>query len=366
MLTRFYADNFLCMVNFELRLDETNIFLGPNESGKTSVFRALRAIQALVSRGAKLDEVFATRDLTQFQNRKLQKFELDLDLDGGAYRYVLQVEYDRTKRTKRVSKECLYHEDKPIFRFDNGVVQLYHANYSAGPKFTFDWYRSGVGAMHENRKLIQFKKALADFIIVQPCPPLFHYEAKSEDEFLEPFMQNFASWYRHVAQENMGENFELFQILGKVIPGFRELKLSESGENVRTLKICFGRPDNGQRPNCYGFGQLSDGQKLLVALYSLLVLSGNRRRSLFIDEPDNFLSPREIQPWLAELEERCGDKLEQAVLISHHPISIDYMAGACGKWFSRDGDGSAWAMDKPEKMVDGLPLSVLVARGWER
>ena len=103
-----------------------------------------------------------------------------------------------------------------------------------------------------------------------------------------------------------------------------------------------------------------------MALYSLLVLSGNRRRSLFIDKPDNFLSPREVQPWLAELEERCGEKLEQAVLISHHPISIDYMAGACGKWFSRDGDGLAQVMDKPEKMVDSLALSDLVVRGWER
>ena len=46
MLTRFYADNFLCLVNFELTLDETNIFLGPNGSGKTSVLRALRVIQA--------------------------------------------------------------------------------------------------------------------------------------------------------------------------------------------------------------------------------------------------------------------------------------------------------------------------------
>ena len=371
MLTRFYADNFLCMVNFELQLDETNILLGPNGSGKTSVLRALHAIQALVSRGVKLSEVFSTKDLTQFQNREFQHFELDLTLDEVTYRYVLVVEHDSVHHLMRVHEEHLFQNDRPIYGYKVGEVQLYLDDYSLGPTFPFEWSRSGVAGMpvtHEFRKLTRFKKAIADFIIVRPCPPLFESEAKNEDEFLEPLMQNFANWYRHAAQENMGENFELFQILEKAIPGFRELKLSESGENVRTLKACFNSPvnSNNTKPDCYGFGQLSDGQKLLVALYSLLVLSGNRRVSLFIDEPDNYLSPREVQPWLAELEERCGDKLEQAVLISHHPISIDYMAGTSGRWFSREGEGPVRVMDKPEKTVDGLTLSNLVARGWER
>ncbi|MCY4258845.1 MAG: hypothetical protein OXC91_01095, partial [Rhodobacteraceae bacterium] len=59
---------------------------------------------------------------------------------------------------------------------------------------------------------------------------LFKSEARGEDEFLEPLMENFASWYRHSAQENMGGNYELFETLRKVMPGFRELNLSESGE----------------------------------------------------------------------------------------------------------------------------------------
>ena len=45
MLTRLYADNFRCLTNFELRLDETNVLLGPNGTGKTSVLDALRRMQ---------------------------------------------------------------------------------------------------------------------------------------------------------------------------------------------------------------------------------------------------------------------------------------------------------------------------------
>lgn len=86
--------------------------------------------------------------------------------------------------------------------------------------------------------------------------------------------------------------------------------------------------------------------------------------SLFIDEPENFLALREIQPWLAALEQEVGDGVEQAVLISHHPEIIDYLGAAAGRWFSRPRGGPARVSpDAPE--TGGLSLSETVARGWE-
>ncbi len=177
---------------------------------------------------------------------------------------------------------------------------------------------------------------------------------------------NFVGWYRHAAQENMGRIAELFAVLEKALPGFDSINLTESGENARALKVAFRGMDEDDKLHRYGLGQLSDGQKALVALYSLILLSANGRVSLFLDEPDNYLALREVQPWLAEVVERCGDTLEQAVLVSHHPVTIDYMAGAKGRWFFRDNDGPVRVSDKPESTVDGLSLAETVARGWER
>ena len=57
MLSKLYVDNFRCLDNFELDLDETNVFIGRNGTGKTSVLHVLRNIQNLIVRGSKVDEV---------------------------------------------------------------------------------------------------------------------------------------------------------------------------------------------------------------------------------------------------------------------------------------------------------------------
>lgn len=148
------------------------------------------------------------------------------------------------------------------------------------------------------------------------------------------------------------------------MPAFDSVRLKESGEESRALKAVFRSPSGGTID--YGFDYLSDGQRALIALYSLILLTDDRRVSLFIDEPDNYLSLREIQPWLAQAIERCGESLEQVTVVSHHPVILDYMAGARGRWFYRDGDGPVRVADEPKATVDGLTISETIARGWDR
>ena len=86
---------FECLTNLELELDEANVFLGANGTGKTSVLEVLRKIQDLISRGRRVDEIFPARDLTQSQDRDSQRFEIETCIDSQSYRYELTVEHDR-------------------------------------------------------------------------------------------------------------------------------------------------------------------------------------------------------------------------------------------------------------------------------
>ena len=369
MVTRFYVDNFRCLVNFELKLDETNILLGPNGSGKTSVLDALRRIQNLVVRGARIEDSFPTSDLSLIEDRDIQHIELDVEVDGSSYRYALRIRHDRRRRRMRIGEETLDHDEKPIFSFRDGTVQLYLDDYAKGSSYPFDGTRSVVGTLIDMpllRRLTRFRRAIADFVVASPCPPLFEPETRTEDEFLQPLMQNFVGWYRHAAQERMRGIGAVFKALGEALPGFDSISLTESGENARALKVDFRGATDGRRLDRFAFDQLSDGQRALIALYCLVFLSNGGRTSLFLDEPDNYLALREIQPWLAVVAEHCGSTLEQAIVVSHHPVTIDYLAGAKGRWFYRDGNGPVRVSDQPERTVDGISLSETVARGWEK
>ena len=366
MLSRLYVDNFRCLENFELDLDETNVFLGRNGTGKTSVLNVLRNIQNLIVRGSKVDAVFPARDISLYGQRNEQRFEIETRINEEAYRYSLMVEHDLSRDRMRVWEETLEHDGNPIFEFKNGNAQLYHDDYSQGPSYPFDWSQSGIGFLNErpdNKKLTQFKKEIANYIIVSCCPPIMSAETRTEDEFIEPWMQNFVGWYRRATQENMSSINSLFETLREALPGFDSINLTESGENSRALKAIFQGPSS--KLIRYGFDQLSDGQRALIALYSLIHLAADRRVSLFVDEPDNYLALGEIQPWLAEAVERAGESLGQVVVASHHPVTIDYMAGANGRWFFREGDGPVRVSKEPKNIVDGLSLSETIARRWE-
>ena len=363
MIRRLYVDNFRCLNNFELELTETNVLLGTNGTGKTSVLDVLRRIQDLIVHGSKVSDTFAARHMSMGREERLQRFEIDVSADGVDYRYWLAIEHDRLRGRARIADETLLCDSRPLLEFRLGEAQLYRDDHEQGPAYPFDWTQSVLSVLNEradNRKLFRFKREVANCVFVHPCPPLFRSESRTEDEFMDRSMSNFVDWYRHAAQENMGAVPELFAELRDVLPGFESINLTESGD-ARVLKV---RYRASGKPKDYRFGDLSDGQRALIALYGLIFLP-NRRISLFIDEPDNYVALREIQPWAAAVMERCGESLEQLVVISHHPVMIDYLAGTVGKWFSRQQDGPVRVSDEPETLVDGLSLSETITRGWQ-
>lgn len=302
VITRLYVDNFRCLTNFEIELREAAIFLGTNGSGKGTVLDVLRKVQQLVVGKEKLEHVFSRDDLSLLQTSARQSIVLDLSIGDSEYRYSLTIGHQRERGQMRIETEILTCNGDPLFHFEDGDAQLFWDDHSKGPSYPFDWSQSGVGHLyerHDNKKLSRLKRELASIVIVRPCPVLFESETRSEDAFLDTTMRNFAGWYRYVAQENMGGVAELFKVLAEVMPGFDSLVLSESGENSRALKAVFHAGASEGSKRRYGFHQLSDGQRSLIAMYSLLYLTGDRKVSLFIDKPDNYLSLREVQPWVA-------------------------------------------------------------------
>ncbi|HSI84612.1 MAG: AAA family ATPase [Candidatus Methylacidiphilales bacterium] len=366
MLTRIYINNFRSLVNFELKFDRINLLMGSNGSGKTSVFEVLRRIQLFLDGDIRIQSAFPYRDLTRWQSSPDQHFELSLDVQNQKYKYILTIQHAEEGRKCRVSQESLLYNDHILFESKMGEAQLYRDDFSNGPKYPFDWTLSGVGtlqARNDNTYLTRFRQEISKFVVAGISPSQMDAESRSEDPRLASRMENFVSWYRKLSQENMEYISILFEALKKVLPGFRSFKLKDVGGDSKALQVLFDAPEKSNKPIAFDFNELSDGQRALIALYTLIYGFGSEGLTLFLDEPDNYVALREIQPWLSTLRDECGERFEQAILISHHPEIINYLGDSKGRWFER-ANGPTRVLDVPPVSVEGLTLSETIARGW--
>jgi predicted ATPase len=367
MLKRIYIDNFRCSVNFELAFDALHLFLGPNGSGKTSVFDVFWKIQSFANGDGKVDQLFPATERTRWRKSTLQQFELELEGDAGIYKYELAIDHDPERLKNRVKHERLCFNGRPLLKVELGEVQLYRDNHSQGPIYTFDWTQSVLPTIlsrPDNTRLTWFKERLQRFIIVQISPTLMSDESSEEEARLSRRMENFVSWYRYLSADQ-GKIFDLTHVLKEILDGFENFRFEKVGEQTRILKLIFTRQSEGNGRLEYRLGELSDGQRMILALYALITCTQSENYTLCIDEPENFLALPEIQPWLTQLYDLCCERKLQALLISHHPELINYLlASPVGYWFDHEPNAPVRAKPIATDTSSGLPVSELIARGW--
>ncbi len=369
MIKRLYIDNYKSLVNFELQLADLTLLLGPNGVGKTSVLDVTFALRRLLAGQAKVTDggVFPAPTLTRWQKRFKQVFELDVALDGNEMHYRLEVEHESRSRRARIALERLALGSRPLFRFEQGEVHLYRDDHSEGPVFGADWSESALARVpprHDNAKLTRFLDFTRRMIVCGLYPASFETESSTEDSVLQRDARNFAAWYRHVLLERQELVPEFTKALQEVIVGFHGIRLEKVGLDTRALMVIFKDVDEQYELR---LDEISDGQRALIALYSLVRLAAGQGYTLLLDEPDNYVALAEIQPWLIELADACGGEVPQAVLCSHHPELIDYLGADRGVLLERECSGVTKAKPLAKSTVEnGLKLSERIARGWQQ
>ena len=343
VISRLYIDNYRCFVNFEWRPGMQSLLLGENGNGKTSVFEVLDLIRSAVVDGRHTSEGFPARTLTAWDQRAEQTFEVQIQGVGRTYDYRLLIEQHREKQTCRIRSERLTCDGVTLFEFDGKEVHLYRDDGSAGPVFPFDWSRSAIATVPvspDNTKLIWFRDRINRILVFSPDPRGIAALSTREESSHDRSMHNLVSWLRHLQQESVDLLPRIRDSLRDALIGFADLKFEKAGETGRILKLEFEVEQPGEtRRFIIAADWLSDGQRMLIALYSILHGVVAADTTICIDEPDNFVSLREIQPWLVELKDRSDDVGCQWLMISHHPEVMDYLAAERGSWFHRVGTG---------------------------
>ena len=382
MITRFYVDNYKCLQNFEYKPKPLELIIGANGSGKSTMMEALRNLQEFIVGDKKAEELFTPNTLTRWQQKSIQKFELQVSAGNGTFEYTLEVMHSGNQ-SAQVHFEELTFNDAYISSFgrklrgedtEEGTVSYWEGEL---------WVRENLGIEEmvwsgNNRTILSsfqkrdtplahiFKQCIADARFVKLNPT--QISSYSNSEILRPNIElsNFASWYRHLVQEKPGATFKLFGALHKTIEGFEEIKFETTGSISRELKVLVKVGQNNGKANIekFDFEELSDGQRALIVLYTLVFCALDDNTTIIIDEPENYIALAELQPLIVTMEERIAEQGGQILLISHHPEFINMLTeqGKCVRFYRENNGHTRIAEFHPESE---LTAAEIVARGWE-
>ena len=361
MLKKIYVNNYRCLVAFEIRFDEMNVFCGVNGTGKSSVFDALRFVRDLAtgncflgSAGDESKRTISKLEFCKWLDSTTQEFELEIEENECKFIYQLHIEQVAEYEQPRIIKEVARCDGVDLFTRD-----LNHIRYGDNKGFSLDWRQSALFVFqpsNSQRKIKELQQSLSSLIILRPNVGMFENESKFELKYPSIDLSNVISWYRHFAQDQDWTDV-LRASLQMIWPDdFKSLKLSELGASIKQLELNF----SGE---LLRFGQLSDGEKMLVALYIVHAVLSTTKNSLtvLIDEPDNFISIQELQPWMLEICE-IADEMRQVILISHNSDILENSPSQI-QYFYRDNHSSPTRI-KPLEIQKGLTIREALARGW--
>lgn len=363
MLTRVYIDNFLCFVNFEYRPEAKQLLLGANGSGKSSLLHAIRYLRWFIKAE---DSRFTQSTRTRWQDVALQVFELEATLDGQHYDYRLEIRFASDTKQPSVNLERLRVSGRPVFELSEGKIRFFpnsseHATALPLETSGSALHLSQLSNLHV-RRFIEWIDSIHCFHI-DAYPEAMDESADSEERSPDDELENLAGWYRHLLQAYPDENVTFLKCAKEALAGFQTLRFSSDEDGRRRLRADFTAP--ARKSANYAISELSEGQRCLLALYMILRFLIAKGRTVFIDEPDNFISLREIQPWLLAAEKAVEDHGGQLILISHHPEILNQWASSYGLRFFREDNGHVRTERFRADPQGNLLPSELIARGLD-
>jgi recombinational DNA repair ATPase RecF len=109
VIRRLYVNNFRCLVNFELRVagQPSVLLIGKNGSGKTTVGLALEILQRIARGTNRVDSLVKPKDLYLGRTDAPVRFEIEVELQGKIYEYVIAFELAESSKELRVLEEKL-------------------------------------------------------------------------------------------------------------------------------------------------------------------------------------------------------------------------------------------------------------------
>lgn len=251
------------------------------------------------------------------------RFEIEVDLDGKVYEYVIAFELPPDFKEMRVFEEKLAVNGKPIYSREMAQVHLANTSKVKDAEFRIDWHMVALPIVQERSNkdpLFIFKQWLARMLILRPIPSKI--DGNSEQETLQPNPEvtDFGAWFSGLLAQTPAAYTEIDDYLKQVLPDLKDIKNPVIGKDSRSLLIQFSNELGSLN---LPFEDLSDGEKcFMICALVLAAIKSYDKVLCFWDEPDNYLALDEVGQFLLALRRAFQSGGGQFIATSHNPEAI--------------------------------------------
>ncbi len=369
MITRLRVKNYRCFEDFDWTPDQICLLIGQNGTGKSTLFGLLEELRRMLGGEKSVSDIFnfvaCKRGALGAAEEAEIKVQLEIESARTAFFYEIAVLVRVNGKLHQVS-ESLLRDGKPILLVRDGSVEQhsFQAQNDGVLEFQLETRSSALSSVGDRKgedSVAAFRAAFASVFVFKANPAqILPVSDREHHSSMEADGRNLVGWMnskmKHEA--NLFASFE--QDLMHCIPGLEGLKFHDVGEQFVAMQLIF---DGGA--GTVSFGEISDGQKVLVALCAVARLQDPIPSVLLLDEPENFLALAEIQPLIHRMLDAAQANGTQLIIASHHPELFNELAKDYGIVLSRGEDGRiGWKRYKDVEEY-GLSPAEVIARGWE-
>ena len=331
MLTSFRIQNFRSIRDASVKLGQVNLFIGPNNSGKSNFLKGIELAADMVryypnsfSRGADWFDSILSRGkhlLSEEQTEKFIKFRLDFENSEPLY---FAYNYDGQAVALSSKFEIIY---------QNYIYKHLPALWEPFPP-TISRLKEDIGAT----------------IIYKPDPIQFQQGAGiSNATEVAADASNIVAYLFYLSQNHKARfrqlEHDLAQCVGNLVSISTPADPSEPGK----LKLkFFDENDIG-----YWAEEVSEGVLYFLALLCI-VHQPNPPKLLLLEEPEKGIHPRRIKEVMGFIFELARLRGIQIILTSHSPYVVDHFKDipACVSVFDRDPETGETLIHNAQDLID--------------
>jgi ABC-type cobalamin/Fe3+-siderophores transport system ATPase subunit len=324
VIRRLYVHNFRCLENFELYVSRQSsvLLIGKNGSGKTTVGLVLEILQKIARGTNRTADLIQPKDLSLGRTEAPVRFEIEVELGGTIYQYVIALDFPKGFKELRILEERLTVGGNPVYSREKAEVHLSRSGRDKEAEFRIDWHMVALPIIQEQSTsdpIFVFKQWLARMLVLRPAPSLI--SGDSGEETLQPNVQvtDFGAWFSGLLAYAPSAYTKIDGYLRQVMPDLKDIKNPAVGKDSRSLVVQFS---NDQGIVSIPFEDLSDGEKCFMIC--ALVLAANDTYGpvlCFWDEPDNFLALSEVGHFVLALR-KAFQSGGQFIATSHNSEAI--------------------------------------------